>query len=89
MTTLQIRRKGTITLPATIRQKYGLDEGEILTLIDLGDGSFFLTAKVSQVMRHADKVAKAVKDNGVALEELLETLNDERKQYYKDHYVKA
>jgi AbrB family looped-hinge helix DNA binding protein len=89
MTTLQIRSKGTITLPASLRKKYGLDDGETLTLIEIGDGSFFLTPRVSKVMRSADKVAKKVKEAGVTLDELLEALDEERKHYYKEHYVKG
>jgi bifunctional DNA-binding transcriptional regulator/antitoxin component of YhaV-PrlF toxin-antitoxin module len=41
MATIQIRKKGSITLPLESRHKYDLDEGDIFTLIDLGDGSFF------------------------------------------------
>jgi AbrB family looped-hinge helix DNA binding protein len=89
MTTLQIRSKGTITLPANLRKKYGLDDGETLMLVEIGDGSFFLTPKFSKVMRDADKVAKKVKEANITLDELLETLDEERKHYYKEHYVKG
>ncbi|HEY5730630.1 MAG TPA: AbrB/MazE/SpoVT family DNA-binding domain-containing protein [Anaerolineales bacterium] len=88
MTTLQIRGKGTITLPANFRKKYNLEEGESLSLIDVGDGSFFLVPVESKVMKSADKVAKAVKEANVTLEELFEVLDEERKRYYQEHYVK-
>ena len=88
MTTLQIRGKGTITLPASLRKKYNLEEGESLSLIDVGDGSFFLVPVESKVMKSADKVAKAVKEADVTLEELFEVLDEERKNYYREHYVK-
>src|SRR5215213_8161368 len=65
MTTLQIRGKGTITLPASLRKKYNLEEGESLNLIDVGDGSFFLVPVESKVVKSADKVAKAVKEANV------------------------
>jgi AbrB family looped-hinge helix DNA binding protein len=88
MTILQIRGKGTITLPASLRKKYNLEEGEFFKLIDIGDGSFFLVPKESKVMKSADKVAKKVKDVNVTLDDLLKTLDEERKRYYKEHYVK-
>ena len=47
MTTLQIRGKGTITLPASLRKKYKLEEGEVLTVIDLGEGTILLKPMVS------------------------------------------
>jgi len=87
-TTVQIRGKGNITLPASLRKKYHLEEGEFFNLIDIGDGSFFLVPKESKVMKTADKVAKKVKEANVTLEDLLETLDEERKRYYKEHYVK-
>ena len=87
-TTVQIRGKGNITLPASLRKKYKLEEGELFNLIDVGDGSFFLVPKESKVMQNADKVAKKVKEANVTLEELFETLDEERKRYYKEHYVK-
>jgi AbrB family looped-hinge helix DNA binding protein len=87
MTTLQIRSKGTITLPAELRRKYNWEEGEILTAVDLGDGSLILTSKPSKVMKSGDKVARMLKEANVSLDELLETLDEERKSYYKEHYV--
>lgn len=87
MTTLQIRSKGTITLPAGLRKKYKLEEGELFRLIDVGDGSFFLVPKESKVMKSADRVSRKLKEANVTLEELLEVLDEERKRYYKEHYV--
>ncbi len=89
MTTVQIRSKGSITLPASFRKKYNLEEGEFFKLIDVGDGSFFLVPMNSKVMKNADKVAKKVKEANVTLDDLLQTLDEERKRYYKEHYVKS
>lgn len=89
MTTIQMRGKGTITFPASLRKKYSLEDGEFFQLIDVGDGSFFLVPKESKVMKSADKVAKMVSDANVTLDELLQTLDEERKQYYKENYVKS
>ena len=88
MATVQIRGKGTITLPASVRKKYKLEEGESLTLIDVGDGTFFLVPLESKVMKSADRVARKVKEANVTLDELLKVLDEERKNYYQEHYVK-
>jgi AbrB family looped-hinge helix DNA binding protein len=87
-TTIQVRSKGTITLPTAFRNKYGVEEGETFTLIDVGDGSLFLVPKVSKFVQSADRVAKKVKEANVTLDELYATLDEERKRYYKEHYVK-
>lgn len=85
--TIQIRKKGSLTLPVDLRNKYNLDEGDVFTLIDLGDGSFLLTPQVSQVSRSGDRVARILKDEGVSLEDLLTALDEERQQYYREHYA--
>jgi bifunctional DNA-binding transcriptional regulator/antitoxin component of YhaV-PrlF toxin-antitoxin module len=86
-TSIQIRGKGTVTLPIELRRKYGLDEGDIITLIDLGDGSFLLTPIVTQVDRLGDRVTTAMKDAGVTEGEVLKALDEEREHYYQERYV--
>jgi bifunctional DNA-binding transcriptional regulator/antitoxin component of YhaV-PrlF toxin-antitoxin module len=87
--TVQIRRKGVITLPVELRRRYGLGEGDVFTLMDLGDGSFLLTPRVSQVARLGDQVGRVMATEGVGLEEMLEALDQERELYYQEHYVQA
>ena len=86
-TTLQIRGKGTVTLPVELRRKYGLDEGDIITLIDLGDGSLLLTPMVTQVDRLGDRVAQVMAEEGVSLDEVLTALDEERENYYQERYA--
>jgi bifunctional DNA-binding transcriptional regulator/antitoxin component of YhaV-PrlF toxin-antitoxin module len=86
--TIQVRKKGSITLPMELRVKYGLGEGDVFTLIDMGDGSFLLTPRISQVNKLGDRVAQILDDEGVSLDDLLNTLDDERQQYYREHYAK-
>lgn len=87
--TVQIRSKGVITLPVELRRRYGLDEGDVFTLVDLGDGSFLLTPRVSQVARFGDRVSRLMAETEVSLEEMLEALDQEREAYYREHYVQA
>jgi bifunctional DNA-binding transcriptional regulator/antitoxin component of YhaV-PrlF toxin-antitoxin module len=88
-TIIQIRSKGTVTLPIELRRKYGIDEGDVITLIDLGDGSFLLTPIVTQVDRLGDRVARAMKEAGVSEDELLAALDEERERYYRERYVQS
>ena len=85
--TVQIRRKGIITLPMEMRRRYSLDEGDVFTLVDLGDGSFLLTPRVSQVARLGDQVARVMAEGEVDLEEMLEALDQERELYYREHHA--
>ena len=88
-TTVKVRRKGAITLPVELRRQYDLKEGDVLTLFDLGDGSFLLTPQVSQVDILADQMARLMADDGVTLEDMLDALDQERATYYRDHYAQA
>ena len=81
MTTVKIRRKGTITIPAKLRKEYKLEEGQKLTIIDLGNGAILLTPIVSQVDKLANQIAEKFKDEGITFEDLLQALNELRKTY--------
>jgi AbrB family looped-hinge helix DNA binding protein len=86
-TTIQMRGKGAVTIPIELRRKYGLGEGDIITLIDLGDGSFLLTPKVTQVDHLGGRVAQAMAKEGVTLDEILTALDEERERYYQERYA--
>ena len=88
MTTVQMRGKGSITFPAKLRSKYKLQEGEVFTIIDLGGGSFLLKPKVLDVDVLSRRIAKRLKEEKVSLDELLKALDEERKIYYQENYVK-
>ena len=81
MTTLQIHRDGTITLPASLRKKYKLKEGQTLTIIDLGEGTILLTPMISQVEKLADQIAKGFEKENITFDDLLQALYEIRKTY--------
>jgi bifunctional DNA-binding transcriptional regulator/antitoxin component of YhaV-PrlF toxin-antitoxin module len=85
--TIRVSKKGNLTLPINLRNKYGVDAGDIFTLIDLGDGAFLLTPRVSQLHRLGDRVSEMLSSEGISLDDLLSTLDEDREQYYQDHYV--
>jgi len=85
--TIQLRQKGVITLPAQVREKYGLRPGDVFTLVDLGDGALVLLPKVSEVARLGDQVAEKLAEAGVSVDEVMQALDDERERYYQEHYV--
>jgi len=80
-TTLQIRKKGAITLPADLRRKYNLAEGEALTLIDLGEGTFLLSPRQLQVDKIANQLNNQLEERGETLETMLLTLREVREDY--------
>ena len=88
MTTLRIRSKRTITLPASLCKKYKLKEGGTLTIIDLGDGIILLKPMTSQVDKLANRIAKKLKKENITLDDLLQALDEEREKYYQEREIK-
>ena len=82
---VQMRAKGNLTIPSDLRQKYGLDEGDVFTLVDLGDGSFFLTPKVSLVPKLVAEMEAIREEAGLSLDDLLSGLPEVRRQLYAEH----
>jgi AbrB family looped-hinge helix DNA binding protein len=79
--TIQVRQRGTLTLPADLREKYGIREGDSFRVIDL-DGIFVLTPLVPMVPELAREIEKARLDAGISIEELLTALREQREKYH-------
>ena len=67
--TIQIRQRGTVTLPAALREKYGLRDGDPLSVVDL-DGAILLTPKLLLVPRLAEELERLRKKKGLSLKDL-------------------
>ena len=67
--TLQVRGRGTVTLPAAVREKYRLDDGDPLSLVDL-DGVLLLTPRVLIVPRLAAEMERLRRVRKLALKAL-------------------
>jgi bifunctional DNA-binding transcriptional regulator/antitoxin component of YhaV-PrlF toxin-antitoxin module len=78
-TTIQVRGRGVITLPTELREKYGIDNGDVFRLVDL-DGIFVLTPMTPMVPELAREIEKARLEAGVSLEDLLTGLQELREE---------
>lgn len=87
--TIQLRDKGVITLPMSLRRKYSLRTGDIFSVKDLGEGVLMISPKSSRVAALGDKVADILRAEGVSVEELLEGLDEERERYYREHFERT
>jgi AbrB family looped-hinge helix DNA binding protein len=77
--TVQIGQRGTLTLPAKLRAKYRLDEGDRLTVFDL-EGNILLSPKAPVVSRLAAKIERLRRAAGLELEDLLAASTPRRTQ---------
>jgi len=81
---LQLRGRGTLTLPARIRERYGLDDGDPITLVDL-DGALLLSPRVSVVGKLAAEIEYLRTEAGLSLEDLLAGVREQRAKYLAEH----
>jgi AbrB family looped-hinge helix DNA binding protein len=78
---VQVVRRGIITLPKELRDHNNIEEGDMLTLIDLGDGVMVMSPQRSRVDEVANKLAREWQDSGESLESMLSTLREVRAEY--------
>lgn len=78
--TIQVRQRGTLTLPADLREKYGIREGDTFRVLDL-DGIFVLTPMTPMVPELAREIERARLEAGLSIDELLRTLREQRENY--------
>ena len=71
--TVQVRQRGTLTLPAELRDKYGIRNGDTFRLVDL-DGVFVLTPMVPMVPELAREIEQMRQEAGLTTQELLASL---------------
>jgi len=78
---VQVVRRGIITLPKDLRDHNNIEEGDMLTLIDLGDGVVVMSPQRSRLDEIANKLAKEWQDSGESLESMLTILREVRAEY--------
>lgn len=75
---VQVVRRGIITLPKELRDHNRIEDGDMLTLIDLGNGVMVISPQRSRVDKIANKLAREWQDAGESFESMLSTLREVR-----------
>jgi AbrB family looped-hinge helix DNA binding protein len=83
--TVQVRKRGVVTLPASLREKYGIRAGDTFQVVDL-DGLFVFTPMTPIVPELAREIERARIEAGLTTEELLAGLREQRERYYREKY---
>ncbi|MFZ1599227.1 MAG: AbrB/MazE/SpoVT family DNA-binding domain-containing protein, partial [Anaerolineae bacterium] len=82
------RQRGTLTLPVEIREKYGIQAGDIFRLVDI-EGTMVFTPMVAMVRELAREIERLRLEAGLSLDQLLVSLRQQRERYYEEHYAAA
>ncbi len=86
--TVQVRKRGVLTLPVGLREKYGIREGDTFRVVDL-EGILILTPMVPMVPELAREIERLREEAGLSVEELLADLRRQRERYHRDAYGHA
>jgi len=76
-TTVQMAKRGVITIPQPIRESYGMQPGDTFTLLDLG-GVLVLSPRRSEIDVLAERIRTEWTEKEETLESMLQALREER-----------
>ena len=82
---VQVRDRGQFTIPAEIRREMGIQEGDVFTLIRLGE-TLIATRKRLVAPEVAEAIEALMREERITLEDLLEGLEEERRKYVEERY---
>ena len=84
--TVQVRQRGTLTLPIELRKKHNIKQGDTFHLVDL-DGVLVLSPLAPIVPELAREIERIRIEAGYTTEELLLTLREQRTRYHQENYA--
>ena len=79
---VQVRERGQFTIPAEIRRQMGIKEGDVFSLIQLGD-TLIATRKALVAPQIAGAIEALMEEEGVTLGDLLDGLAKQREAYVR------
>ncbi len=82
---VQVRERGQLTIPAEMRRQMGIEEGDIFSLIQLGD-TLVATRKKLVAPEVAAAIEGLMREQGVTLADLLDGLGKQREAYVREKY---
>lgn len=83
--TTEIKSRGQLTIPKKIRVMGHLEEGQIVSIIPVGD-SVIITPKRLELDEARREIRKLLKAAGLSEEDLLKGLQEERERLYQETY---
>lgn len=83
----EIKSRGQLTIPKKIRDLSHLEEGQVVSIIPVGD-SVIITPKRLELDEARRQIKRIIKASGFSVEKLLDGLKEEREILYKETYGK-
>lgn len=81
----RVQKKGQVTIPAEMRERLGLREGDWVAFVETEAG-ILISPQEMLAMQALDQIGAALKEQGVSLEDLIESGREERAAIIKEKY---
>ncbi|MEW6408749.1 MAG: AbrB/MazE/SpoVT family DNA-binding domain-containing protein [Nitrospirota bacterium] len=81
----EIKSRGQLTIPKKIREISHLEEGQVVSLIPVGN-TIIITPKRLELDEARRQIKKILKESGLSIEDVLAGLKEERKTLYEKTY---
>ncbi len=82
---VRVQEKGQVTIPLEIRRRLNLKKGDLVTFIETDEGVVIRPVEVL-VSSALDEIGRALREKGVSLEELLESIRLARGDLIEEEY---
>ena len=83
----EIKARGQLTIPKKIREMRHFEEGQVVTIIPIGD-ALIVSPKRLELDEARREIRKVLKAANMTVEELLEDLKGDREGLYQETYGK-
>ena len=81
--TVRLRERGQLTLPQAVRRGLAVDDGDVLTLVQIDDLAVF-ARRSSLLPKLSQEFTAIMKEDGVSLADLLQGLEQERDEIWRE-----
>lgn len=81
----RVQKKGQVTIPADIREKLGLKEGDLVAFVETDKGILISPREVI-AMEALDRIGELLREKGITVEELIESGRDIRGELMEEMY---
>jgi AbrB family looped-hinge helix DNA binding protein len=83
----EIKARGQLTIPKKIREKSHLEEGQVVSIIPVGD-SVIITPRQLTLDEARRQIKMILRQTGISVEEVLAGIKEERGSLYEETYGK-
>jgi len=81
----RVQKKGQVTIPLELRTKMGIEEGDVVTFSETPDG-ILISSQEAKVMRALDELGDILREEGVTLDDLIESGRQIREEIAREKY---